>query len=155
MRGTVMTMKKENVMGKWLAPLLGAAVVGGGVFAATTYVNLEERTYAAQTASATIDRLYRDQRLSTALKAIHEGRVEEGAQRLDLLLCQDVLHLNEQMETADAATRSYVSDAFRRVALSRPKGPAGVAGGDYTEDQAAAERILAQAVGGEHLAKTQ
>ena len=148
-------MKKEYLRAKWLAPLMGAAVVGGGLLAATTYINLEERASAAQAVSATLDRVYQDQRLSTALKALREGQVDAAGQRLDLLLCEDILRLNAQMESADPLTRVYINDAFRRVALIRPKAPAGALSDGYTEDQAAAERILAQAVGGEHLVRTQ
>ena len=149
-------MKKGNLKTDWLAPLVGITVVGGSLMAATTYVNLEQKTSDAKALTVTLDHLYQDQRLSAALRSLRGGQVETAAQRVDQLLCEDILRRNAELGSADAPTRAYVNDMFRRIALLRPKVSAGASGGaaqECTEDQIAAERILAHALGKEHIAQ--
>ena len=150
-------MKTTYLKMQWLAPLLGVAVVGGGLMATRTYFELEHKVRAHEALTATLERLYQDQKLSTALKSIHDGDVKGAAQRLDVLLCESILRLDDELTSADARTRMHVEDAFRRIALARP----GIAGGQTagsgqacTEDQAAAETILRRALGSTLTAQT-
>jgi hypothetical protein len=151
-------MKTRYWKTDWLVPLAGVAVVAGCLMAATTYFRLERTAQAADALGATIDHLFEDQRLSMVLNRIHGGEVDGAAQHLDQLLCGDILRLNAGLESADAQTRAYVEDAFRRIARLRPKtgeGVAGVSTPAYSADQAAAERILALALGGDLGRKVQ
>jgi hypothetical protein len=147
-------MKTGYWKSDWLAPLVGIAVVGGSLMAATTYVNLEQRVSANEALSATLDHLYQDQKLSVALRILRDGQVDNAAQRVDLVLCQNILRLESQLASADPRTRAYIEDAFRRIAQFRPKIDPTTSGGEYNEDQAAAERVLASAVGASHIAQT-
>ncbi len=142
-------MKTNSMRIDWLIPFLGVAVVAGSLAVVTTYCNLEQKMRESDAFGATIDRLYLDQKLSAALKAIHEGKVDTAAQSLDLLLCESILQLNGELGSADARTRAYTENAFRRIALLRPQLDSAGAGGsavECSEDQVAAERILTRAL---------
>ena len=149
-------MKTRYLKANWLVPLVGVAVVAGGLMAATTYFDLERKVQAHEALTQTLERLYQDQRLNAALKSIHDGDVKGAAQRLDALLCGNIIRLNAGLASADARTRTYVEDAFRRIALSRP-GIAGEeaagSGQECRQDQVAVETILSRALGGTHTAQ--
>jgi hypothetical protein len=150
-------MKTNYLKANWLAPVLGVVVVAGGLTAAITYLDLEKEARAQEALVVTLDRLCHDQQLCAALKSMHDGQPEVAAQRLDLLLCDSILRLNNELASADERTRIYVEDAFRRLALLRPKLAAGVADGSasaFNEDQTAAEKILERALAGIHVAQT-
>ena len=140
----------------WLIPFLGIALVAGTLMAATTYFNLEQKTHSAEALTTTLDRLYQEQQLSVALKTLHEGKTAVAAQRLDLLLCQNILQTNAALASADTPTRAWVQDAFRRIALIRPKtgeqSPGSLAQ-ECSGDQVEAERILAKALAETHAAQ--
>jgi hypothetical protein len=149
-------MKTTYLKMQWLAPVLGVAVVSGGLMATRTYFELEHKVRAHEALTATLERLYQDQKLSTALKSMHEGDVEGAAQNLDALLCENILRLNDELASADARTRAYVEDVFRRIALARPElAGGGAAGSDQgrSDEQAAVERILRRALGNTHTAQ--
>jgi hypothetical protein len=136
---------------------VGIAVVAGSVVAGSTYLDLERKTAAEEAFNATLDRLHHDQQVSAALKTIQDGEVDVAAQRLDLLLCQHILRTDSELGSADARTRAYVENAFRRIALLRPKKGGGSSGGSTLEcrdDQVAAETILSQALVVAHTAQT-
>jgi hypothetical protein len=125
-------------------------VVAGAVLAVTTYLDLERQADAEQALMATIDRLYVDQQLSVALKTIHDGKVDVAATQLDLLLCSSILRLDADLSADNPRVRAYVDNAFRRIALLRPKTVTGANAGATPEcnsDQVAAERILTLALG--------
>ena len=109
-------MKTRYLKIDWLIPVLGIAVVAGSLVAATTYLDLERKAQAEESFTATLDRLYEDQQLSTALKTLHDGAVDAGVQRLDLLLCGHILRTDSELASAGARTRTFVEDAFRRIA---------------------------------------
>ena len=113
-------MKTICLKMQWLAPLLGVAVVGGGLMATRTYFELEHKVRAHEALTATVERLYQDHKVSTALRLIHDGDTAGAAQRLDVMLCEDVLRLNDELPAADERTRMYVEDTLRRIALVRP-----------------------------------
>jgi hypothetical protein len=156
-RPTLNVMKTTYLKTNWLAPLLGVAVVGGCLLATTTYLDLARKVQAQEALGVTIDRLCADQKISAVLKAIHDGEVAAGVQRLDLLLCDSILRLDAELASADEQTRAYAADALRRIALLRPKRQLDAAGGlvqELSEDQAAAERILDRVQAGFHVAQT-
>ncbi len=143
-------MKLTDLKTNWLFPFLGVAVVVGAVVTATAYVDSEREGDAAEAFAATLDRLFHDQQLSMALEQIHQGAVPAAAQRLDLLLCEDVVLADLELASADALTRAAVEDAFRRIALIRPRTVAAGATGPDQEPgdrQVEAERILTLALG--------
>jgi outer membrane murein-binding lipoprotein Lpp len=138
-------MKTTYLKMNWLILLLGIAVVAGSLVAGAAYRDLERKIQTAEAYSATLDRLYQDHQLSAALKTIHEGAADAAAQRLDLLLCDNILLTNEELLTADPGARAYVEDSFRRIAMLRPKTPASGAAGSTqvcNNDQESAQRIL-------------
>jgi hypothetical protein len=141
-------MKMNYIKFDRLIPWLGIALVAGGVIAGATYLNFERKTRSSEASLVTLDRLIHDQQLTAALKRIHKGEVAEAAQSLDLLLCGDILLTNAELPTADPDTRSLVQNAFRTIALARPRtegtdtGPAR----EHIVDQVAAERILTLAL---------
>ncbi len=151
-------MKTNYLKTNWLALVLGVVVVGGGLVAATTSVKLERQLRAHDEFGTMLDRLYADQRLCVALKSLHEGKAEEAAQRLDQLFCESILRLDAELPSADERARAYVEDSFRRFALVRPKPVAQGTDGSaprFSEDQAAAERILGRVAAGAHMAQIQ
>jgi hypothetical protein len=135
-----------------MIPLLGIAVVVGALMAVTYYVSLQRRIQASQTLTMTLDHLQRDHRLSLALKRIHDGNVGEAAQQLDVMLCDDILQLNSDLASADERTRAFATYAFCRIGHTRPSAPAVSSDGaalGLTDDQIAAQRILAMTMTGE------
>lgn len=155
-RATFDDMKTRYLKADWLVPLVGVAVVAGGLMAATTYFDLERQVQAHAALTQTLERLYQDQKLNAALKSIHDGDVQGAAQRLDTLLCANILRLNNELDSADARTRSYVKDAFRRIALARPRiagSEAAVLDQESGNDRRAAETILSRALGSTHAAQ--
>jgi hypothetical protein len=150
-------MKTRYLKIDWLIPVLGIAVVAGSLVAATTYLDLERKAQAEESFTATLDRLYEDQQLSTALKTLHDGAVDAGVQRLDLLLCGHILRTDSELASAGARTRTFVEDAFRRIAQVRPKSAHSAAAGsgqECSDDQSAAQRILELALAGNHSTQT-
>ena len=143
-------MKLRDLKMNWLFPFVGIAVVVGTMVMATTYIELERRADAAEAFAATLDRLFHDHQLSMALEQIQQGEVAAAAQRLDLLLCEDVVRADLELASADPPTRAVVEDSFRRIALIRPNSTAGGAAGSAqkpTDGQLEAERILTLALG--------
>src|ERR1035438_10540670 len=150
-------MKTKYLRLDWLIPLLGIAVVVGGMTGATTYVRWERDTQSAQSLANTLEHLYQDQTISLALRRIHDGEIAAAAQRLDVLLCDDVLQISADLGSADAQTRAYVGDGFRRIERVRPKTPEAAASGAVpptTTDQAEAQRVLALAMRSQAVAES-
>jgi len=144
-RLTYMKTKYRGI--DWLILLLGMGVVAGGFAAATTYLGLERKIHSGEVCAVILDRLYQDQKLSAALKTLHDGDAATAAQRLDLLLCDNILRIHSELASADDRTRAYVKDEFARIARLRPRNsdiPVG-AKPERSDDQAEAEKILAQA----------
>jgi len=134
----------------WLIPFVGIVVIAGSLVAARSYFDFERKADAAEAFAATLDRLFHDQQLSMVLEKIHQGEVAAAAQRLDLLLCGDVIRADLELASADAGTRAAVEDAFRRIAMIRPKTAAGGTTGSAREPsdgQIEAQRILTLALG--------
>ena len=84
-------MKTSCFKMDWLIPVLGIAVVAGCLLAATNYRALERQAHTEEVFMPALDRLSHDHTLSLALKALHDGEVDQAAHRLDLLLCWDIL----------------------------------------------------------------
>jgi hypothetical protein len=99
----------------------------------------------------TLDRLSRDHTLSLVLRTLHDGEVDKAAQRLDLLVCWDILRADAELASADPQTRAWAENIFRRIARVRPKTAEDAAGGSTPESggvRAAAQRILELALTG-------
>jgi len=142
---TIMKTKYPRI--NWLILLLGAVLVTAGFAAAATYLDLERKNHSGEAFMATLDRLYQVQRLSAALKTLHDGDAGTAVQRLDLLLCDNILTLNSELASADDRQRACAKDVFTRIARLRPKNSSTTAGGaeELSADQIEVERILAQA----------
>jgi len=133
----------------WLIPALGIGIVVGFALAAMTYRVLERQADAELVFMPVLDRLCQDHNLSLALKMYHDGRVDEAAARLDLLLCWDVLRADAELARADARTRAWTEDILRKIARARPKiaqqgkaAPAPDGGGAREEAERVLERVL-------------
>jgi hypothetical protein len=149
-------MKTNELKMKWLAPVLAAAVVGAGLLGVRTYSEWEHKAQASEALSATLGQLYQDQRLSTALKSMHEGDMQGAAQSLDVLLCDNILRLDKELASADGQTRIFVEDVFRRIALARGGITSREAAGTRQEggdDHVAVEKILRRALGSARTAQ--
>lgn len=140
-------MKTRCIRLNRVIPLLGIALVAAGVVAVATYLDIERTTRAGEALTETLNRLYHDQTVSTALRRIQEGDVAGAAQRLDLMLCDDILELNSQMASVDDQQRAYRQTVFARIARSRPSNALITAGtsGSVADDQIEAEKVLALA----------
>ncbi len=135
--------------------MVGIAVVAAAVAAAKVYLDFERETHSGEVLTSTLDRLYQGHQLSLALKSIRDGDAAAAARRLDLLLCEHIVRIDSEVPTADAGTRPFVEDSFRRMALVRPRiaeGGAADSAKDLNEDQSAAERILTRALAGAQTA---
>jgi len=151
-------MKTKCIKIDWLIPFVGVAVVAATVVAATTYLDLERKIQGAAAFNATLERLHQDRQVSLALREIHEGKAKEAAQRLDVVLCQNILRTDAELGLADAWARTFVEDVFREMALFRPSSAQGGAAGAAEArsiEQLAAERILNRALGIAHTARAQ
>ena len=89
----------------WLIPVLGIGVVAGFLVAATSYRAFQRQADVEGAFMPTLDRLSHDHTLRLALKTLHDGRVDEAAQRLDLLLCWEILRADAELASADAPHR--------------------------------------------------
>ena len=139
-------MKADFIRISWLIPVLGLALVAAGVMVGATYLGLERQIDSGQAFAATLDRLYQDQKLSVVLKTLHDGDVALAAQRLDILLCENILAVNSEIASADSRQQAYVQDAFVRIAQLRPKNAhTKSAAQELNNDQIEAERILTEA----------
>ena len=139
----------------WLVPLVGIAVVAAAVAAAKAYLDFERETHTGEVLTATLDRLSQDHQLSLALKSIRDGDAAAAARRLDLLLCEHIVRLDSELASADPRTRTYVEDAFQRIALVRPRvvqAQSANSATEYSDDQIAAERILGRVSVAHHTA---
>jgi hypothetical protein len=80
-------------------------------------------------------------------RSLREGDLNAAAQRLDGLLCDDILPLNSELPYAEGADRAFIKSAFAVISRVRPTCAALLAetrqqpNGDHVE----AERILAGA----------
>jgi hypothetical protein len=140
-------MKTQCIRISRLIPLVGIALVAAAVLAGATYWDIERQTRAGEALTVTLDRIYHDQQICSALKAMHEGDAILAAQRLDLMLCDDILALDAQLASADQKTRNYIKFGFGWLALNRPKNAhtAAASGQELLDDQIQAEKILARA----------
>jgi hypothetical protein len=133
----------------WLIPVLGIVIVVGFVVVAVTYRGLEGQADEETAFTPVLDRLCRDHGLSLVLRMMHEGSFDEAAERLDLLLCWDVMRADVEMARADARTRAWGEDILRMIARLRPKmerktgaGPALESGDAREEAERVLERVL-------------
>ncbi len=149
-------MKTKCMRTNWLIPLVGIAVVAASVATAKAYLDLERQTQAGAALAVTLDRLYQDHQLSMVLKTLRDGDTGAAARRLDLLLCEHIVRLDAEQASADARTRVYVEDAFRRIAVVRPtvvQAQSADSGPECSDDQIAAEQILGRALAAHHTAQ--
>jgi hypothetical protein len=149
-------MKTIQFKTDYLIPLAGVALVVGGALVTVVHLDLERKAHAGEALAVTLNSLAQDQRLSEALRTLDHGDVAGAAQSLDLLLCDNILLLNSQLEAADEPTRACVMDSFRRIGRARPKHPEASlkdSTSATTDDQLAAQRILALAMAGDTQAK--
>ena len=133
----------------WLVVALAAGFVSAILIGVGAYLHLERKIHTTAVLTATVDQLYRDRTLSLALRKIHEGDVATASKQLDILLCDDILLLNSELESADEHTRALVGDTFRRIGRVRPKTQAQgatAANSVPTTDQIEAEQILSLAM---------
>lgn len=140
-------MKTIIVKKSWVIPLLGIVLVAGTVLASRCYCNLEQKTHDAEALSTTLGHLYEDQQLSMALKSMRNGDVAEASRRIDQLLCNNILLTDAELASADVRTQAFAEEAFRRIALTRPKATsegASSPGQGYFDSQTAAEKILSR-----------
>ena len=136
----------------WLIPVLGIGMVAGFVVAATTYRELERQAHAGEIFMPALDCLSHDLTLSLVLKTLHDGEVDRAAQRLDLLLCWDILRADAELASADAQTRAWTEEMLRRIARVRPKTAEGAA--DSGGARAPAQQILERALAADHGDRT-
>ena len=141
---------------RWI-PALGIGLVAGFLLGATTYRGLQRQADEEVALMPTMDRLCQDHSLSLVLKMLHSGRADQAAQRLDLLLCWDILRADAELASADAQTRAWTEDILRMIARARPKtaqGPGAGSARECSESQAAAQQLLERALTRDHIAQT-
>lgn len=150
-------MKTHYVKKDWLVPIMGVAVLAGCMMAAAAYQRVQREAKAAEALAHTVEHLYQDQNICMALRKIHEGDVAAAAQQLDVLVCDDILHLHADLASADDVTRTYVGDGLRRMGSVRPKTPEASSSGAVSQttfDQAEAQRILALTIAAQPMAES-
>ena len=146
-------MKTSSFRLDWLFPLLGIALLAGFMLGATTYRKLERQVDAEVAFMPMIDRLCQDHTVSLALESLRAGQVDQAARHLDLLLCWDILRADAELASADARTRAWKEDMFRRIARARAKNADGADAGGTLEPVAArqeAQKILDLALKNDH-----
>lgn len=140
-------MKTTYFKNKWVIPLLGCALGVGGFLAGNAYLEVDRTTQSEQAFRLMLERLQTDHKLTSALRKLHSGDVNAAVQQLDLLLCEDVLQVQAELESADGRRTAYAQHALARIAQQRPRNSTMAAGAEteLNNDQAAAERILSEA----------
>jgi hypothetical protein len=141
----------------WWIPALGIGLVAGFLLGASTYRGLQRQADEEVAFMPTLDRLCQDHSLSLVLKMLHNGSADQAEQRLDLLLCWDILRADAELASADAQTRAWTEDILRMIARARPKTPEGPAAGstrEFSEAQAAAQQLLERALTRDQIAQT-
>jgi len=145
-------LKKSN----WVIPALGIVLVGGALAGATAYLNIERGIHSAETYGAMLDRLYCDQQVSIVLRKLHDGDVGLATQKLDMMLCGEVIKIDSQLASVDERARKFALDSFRRIAHFRPRvsetSPEGTSH-PRCDDQLTAQKILALAAADERAAR--
>ena len=131
-------MKTMLAKTDWIMAGLGIVVVAGALMLTRSYAKLEGWAGDLENQDHVVTGLYRDHELTMALKQIRQGDVKDATRRLEALVCNDVLRLNEELNSVDAGTRLFIENGFRRMAMARSP----VEGQVVTETQAAADRIL-------------
>ena len=131
-------MKTMLAKTDWIMAGLGIVVVAGALMLTRNYAKLEGWAGDLENQDRVVTGLYRDHELTMALKQIRQGDVKDATRRLEALVCNDVLRLNEELNSVDAGTRLFIENGFRRMAMARSP----VEGQVVTETQAAADRIL-------------
>ena len=131
-------MKTMLAKTDWIMAGLGIVVVAGALMLTRSYAKLEGWAGDLENQDRVVTGLYRDHELTMALKQIRQGDVKDATRRLEALVCNDVLRLNEELNSVDAGTRLFIENGFRRMAMARSP----VEGQVVTETQAAADRIL-------------
>jgi hypothetical protein len=142
-------MKSIHIRINALIPALGIALVIGGLLVAMIYQKLEEHSKVAEASITRAVYLYHDLQLCAALRTMREGDATAAEQRLDRVLCNDIVALNSQLPSADAEEQAYVKNAFARFALIRPRSAELLANNptDVHADQVEAEKILERSAG--------
>jgi hypothetical protein len=140
-------MKAKWIRINWAIPVVGIALLAGGVIAAGTYLSVERKIQGCEAFSVTLDRLYAGERLSSVLKTFQEGDASAARQRVDLLLCSEVLAANSRLASATDAERVYAQHIFAQIARKRPKTLVTTTGAtqEVSGDQIEATRILTEA----------
>jgi hypothetical protein len=134
----------------WLFPVLGVAVLVCVCAGTIAHKKVERRVVAEETCVPALNRLRHDHALSLALRALHEGRADEASQRLDLLLCWDILSTDAELASADPALRDWAQSVLARIAVARPnKGATTASDPSSGGIQEEAQRVLERAVASE------
>jgi len=143
-------MKTNYITIGRLIPLLAIALVAGGAMAAATYLDLQRKTHAAEASTAAIIPLAKDLQLCSVLRTIHEGGMSTAAQRLDVMVCEDIIAINSRLASLDEEDQGFIRNAFARFVLIRLNSAELLtdATQGLCDQQIEAERILAQAGAG-------
>ena len=83
--------------------------------------NARRQTRADEQLATLLDRLYYDQRVSSALKLLHHGDTAAAARVLDVTLCTDVVRIDSETALADSRTRESVLHCFGQIGRTRPE----------------------------------
>jgi hypothetical protein len=139
-------MNTKRFKKDWLVVVVGAAVVASGLAVRNGLVEQQRSSSRAEALNAALSQIYQDQNISVVLRQLQAGDVGAARQRLDRLLCGNILHLEKEFGSADAETRTCVSEAWRRIARVRPQPALDGSAPEPTPDQIAAQRILTEAL---------
>ena len=127
---------------------VGMAVAVGAIAVGSAYVRLQREIRWHENFGALVDRAYYDQRVTSVLKLYHDGQAAAAVQKLDVVLCGDIIRMDADTAPADSQTRQFALETFRKIARERPKVLASVAGNSPErpiDDQLTAQRVLASA----------
>ncbi len=141
-------MQPKHFKTNWLMSGFALVLAAGTVGANLAYWDCQERIQAHEKLNAVVDRIYIDQQVSSVLKQMRNGEAEPASQRLDGVLCGDILRLDAELGALDDHTRQFVLASFERMARVRPRVsefPAQGVSANYTQDQLSAQKILSLA----------
>ena len=128
--------------------VFAAAILLDAVSTGVGYRNAQRQTRADEKLATLLDRLYYDQRVSSALKLLQKGDTAAAARMLDVTLCTDVVRIDSETALADSRTRESVLHCLGQIGRTRPElSDPGTEENDVapTEYQLIAQNILAQA----------
>jgi hypothetical protein len=120
-------MKANTLRIKWLSPILGIVLVGGGFSLTKAYLDWNELTRSQEQFVQRCDALSEALILNRVQLRAQATPCAETARSLDELLAARITNIRSELTSADAEHRLLAQSCFDHIARQRSKHPGGEA----------------------------